>query len=186
MNLQVAWAPPVVRTPRLVIRPFTVDDLEPVHAFARAYPASVYGSWLGGSAPSDVARYLADTIARYGRPPRCDVGVAVDGRLVGSVAFRQVWVDPPALDVGWVIHPDYAGRGLVREALAALITTLFERFPDMSRVESRVRASDTNGVRMLEGFGFVREGVLRQGAGNQGDAAIFGVLRSEWTPGGDA
>ncbi|MFZ5479154.1 MAG: GNAT family N-acetyltransferase [Myxococcota bacterium] len=175
-----AWAPPTIRTERLVIRPFTVEDLESVHGYARAYPAAVYGSWLGGNGPDDVARYLADTIARYGRPPRADLGVTAEGRLVGGVGYRQVWITPPTVEIGWVLRPEAAGKGLAREAIGALLGYLFANFPDMSRAEARVNAGDKNGVRLLEHFGFVREGVLRASAGEAGDVCLYGLLRSEW------
>jgi ribosomal-protein-alanine N-acetyltransferase len=184
MSLSPGWAPPRVRTERLLVRPFTVDDLESVRAYVREYPADTYGSWLGGNSSADVARYLADTIARYGRPPRCDLGLEVDHRLVGGLAFRQVWISPPSFEIGWVIHPALAGRGFVREAVDGLLHHLFAAFPSMERAEARVRTTDISGVRLLEGFGFVREGVLRGGAGGAGDAALYGLLRSEWRPAG--
>lgn len=171
------WNPPIIRTDRLVIRPFAVEDLEAVHAYARAYPAGVYGSWLGGNGPSEVARYVADTVARYGRPPRLDLGVTMGGKLVGGVAFRQVWISPPALEVGWVIHPAAAGQGVAREAIGALVEHVYEVFPELVRLESRVRLSDAGGIRLLEGLGFEREGTLRYGAG-EADAGIFGKLRA--------
>ncbi len=182
MSFSPGWAPPRVRTSRILVRPFTIDDLESVRDYVRAYPATMYGSWLGGSSSADVARYLADTIARYGRPPRCDLGLEVDHRLVGGLAFRQVWISPPSFEVGWVLHPELAGRGIVREAVDGLLHHLFRAFPDMVRAEARVRMNDRSGVRMLEGFGFAREGVLRAGAGGDEDAALYGLLREEWTP----
>lgn len=177
-----AWVPPTLRTARLVVRPFTVDDLAAVHAYARAYPAATYGSWLGGTGPGDVARYIADTIARYGRPPRADLGIELGGRLIGGVAFRQVWISPPAMEVGWVLHPEATGRGIAREAVHALVAHLFEAFPEMNRIEARVRVVDAAGAHVLQALGFRHEGVLRYGAGEAGDAAMFGLLRAEWNP----
>lgn len=174
-----AWSPPTLRTRRLVIRPFRVEDVEAVHAYAAGYPVEQYGSWLGGTSPSDVARYIADTIARYGRPPRTDLGVTLDGRLVGGVAFRQVWIAPPQVEIGWVLHPEAAGHGLATEAVNAILDHLYATFPELVRVEARVRVDDTAGVRLVEGLGFFREGLLRQGAGSAGDAALYGLLRGE-------
>lgn len=176
------WAPPTLRTRRLVIRPFRVEDLEAVHAYTRAYPAEQYGGWMGGTSTTDVARYIADTIARYGRPPRADLGVTLNGQLVGGVSWRQVWVAPPQMEVGWVLHPDVAGRGVATEAVSALLDHLFASFPQMARLEARVRASDRAGVRLLEGLGFVREGTLRGGsAPGAEDGALYGLLRDERT-----
>ena len=174
------WAPPVLRTRRLLIRPFRVEDLEAVAAYTRAYPADTYGGWLGGTSPGDVARYIADTVARYGRPPRADLGVTLDGQLVGGVSWRQVWVAPPQVEIGWVLHPELAGRGVATEAVSALLDHLYASFPKMARVEARVRAGDRAGVRLLEGLGFVREGTLRGGSGlGAEDGALYGLLREE-------
>lgn len=174
------WAPPTLRSERLGLRPFALTDLEAIVAYLRGHDAAVYGSWLGTSAPGEVARYLADTIARYGRPPRCDLGVTLDDRLVGAVAFRQAWVAPPTLEIGWVFHPEVAGHGYTREAVTTLLRHLFATWPDLARVETRVRLADTGAQRMLEKLGFVREGLLRYGAGAAGDAAFYGLLRVEW------
>lgn len=182
MNVPVLphWAPPVLTTERLVIRPFQVTDLDAVHRYVRGHDAAVYGSWLGGNTPADITRYLADTVARYGRPPRCDLGILRGDQVIGGLAFRQAWFTPPTLEVGWVLHPGEAGHGYTREAVTALLRHLFATWPELARVEARVRLADASAVRMLEALGFVREGILRYGAGSAGDAGFFGLLRLDW------
>lgn len=172
------WMPPTLRTERLVIRPFHATDFPAVRAYAEAQSASEYGSWLGGAGPADAGRYLVDTVARYGRPPRTDLGVTLDGQLIGGLGFRQVWIAPRTFEIGWVLHPAVGGRGLTREAVGALLDWLPEHFPDMSRAEARVRESDARGIRLLERLGFVREGVIRSAPGT-GDALLYGLLRGE-------
>jgi RimJ/RimL family protein N-acetyltransferase len=174
-----AWLPPTLKTERLTIRPFVAADFDAFRAYADGQPADEYGAWLGGASPEDAARYLVDTIARYGRPPRCDLGVVVDGYLVGGVAFHQVWMSPPTMELGWVLHPAVGGRGLTSEAVGALLGWLFEHFPDLQRVESRVRTTDVRAIRRLETFGFVREGVIRMPEGS--GALMYGLLRAEWS-----
>jgi ribosomal-protein-alanine N-acetyltransferase len=173
------WTPPTLRTERLLIRPFTTADFGAFLAYAEAQPVGEYGSWLGGAGPDDTARYVVDTVARYGRPPRCDLGVVVEGRLVGGVAFRQVWISPMTMELGWVLHPSLAGRGLAGEAVGALVAWLFEHFRDLRRAEARVRESDQGAVRIVEKLGFVREGVIRAEPGAQ-NALLYGLLRGEW------
>jgi RimJ/RimL family protein N-acetyltransferase len=166
----------------MLIRPMVVKDLLAVHAYASKYPADRSGSWLGGTDPASVARYIADTVARYGRPPRCDLGLVIDGRLVGGIAFRQVWISPPAMEIGWVIHPDVTGAGMAQEALRALAQHLLIAFPRLSRLEARVLGADRGAVRVLERLGFQAEGVLRGGVGAGGEAAdgvMYSLLRGE-------
>ncbi len=176
------WTPPTITTDRLVIRPMSVDDLQAVHAFTSAYSVTRYGNWLGGTDAASVARYMADTIARYGRPPRCDLGVTYDRQLIGGLAFRQVWLSPPAIEVGWVLHPDVAGKGLATEALQALLEYLSEAFPDVARFEARVHAADAGAKKVLGRLSFQAEGTMRGGFDSNGDpadSAMFGLLREE-------
>jgi ribosomal-protein-alanine N-acetyltransferase len=178
------WNPPKITTDRLVIRPMTVSDLQDVHEFTSAYSARRYGNWLGGTDAASVARYMADTIARYGRPPRCDLGVTFNHRLIGGLAFRQVWLSPPAIEVGWVLHPELAGQGLATEALTGLLAYLVQAFPDVSRFEARVHAGDTGAGKVLGRLSFQAEGTLRGGTdaeGNTADSTMHGLLRKEFT-----
>ena len=178
------WNPPKITTERLVIRPMVVSDLSSVHAFTSAYSATRYGNWLGGTDPASVARYMADTVARYGRPPRCDLGVTFNHRLIGGLAFRQVWLSPPAIEIGWVLHPDVAGQGLATEALKGLLGYLIAAFEDVTRFEARVHAEDGGAKKVLSRLGFVEEGTLRGGIdadGQQADSKMYGILREELT-----
>ncbi|MGB0639004.1 MAG: GNAT family N-acetyltransferase [Myxococcota bacterium] len=179
------WSPPTITTDRLVIRPMSVGDLVAVNGFTTAYPASRYGNWLGDTDPASVARYIADTVARYGRPPRCDLGVIVDHQLIGGIAFRQVWLSPPAMELGWVLHPKLAGQGLASEALKAILEYLTLAFPDLGRFEARVHSADERSQRVLERLGFQAEGTLRGGLdmnGEVADSVMFGMLRDEFSP----
>ena len=179
-----AWNPPRIVTDRLVIRPMMVSDMQAFAQFTGSYDAARYGNWLGGTDRGSVARYIADTIARYGRPPRCDLGIEHRRQLIGGVAFRQVWLSPPALEVGWVLHPDHGGDGLATEALRGLLEYLHQEFASVSRYEARIRATDARAAKLLNGLGFQPEGVLRGGVdvrGNETNSTMFGMVRGELT-----
>ena len=152
------WDPQTLRTRRLVIRPLGVSDLPGVYRYARSYPSEHFGSWLESNDPDSVARYIAETVSRYGRSTRCDLGIclrraefgfdAMD--LVGGIAFRQVWLLPPTVEVGWVLHPDVGGHGLAGEALSVMLQHLWTAWPELARVEVRVGAMDQRVRTILE------------------------------------
>lgn len=179
-----AWDPPRITTERLLIRPLKVDDLQAVHRFTMAYAAEQYGSWLGGTDAGSIARYMSDTIARYGRPPRCDLGITLSNRLIGGLAFRRVWIAPPALEIGWVLHPDASGQGLATEALSGLVQYLQAAFNDVARFEARIRASDSGAAAILSRVGFDAEGTLCGGFDADGLAvnlSMFRLIRGDST-----
>jgi RimJ/RimL family protein N-acetyltransferase len=57
---------------------------------------------------------------------------------------------------------------------------------DLDRITAEVFADNTRSVRLFEGVGFVREGVMRESIHRDGqrvDELIFGLLRHEWIRG---
>ncbi len=176
------WSPPTLHTRRLTLRALSLADLPAVHAAATSWPDEAPGSWLGASDPARVAGYLAEAVARYGRPPRCDLLLTPldeDDRMVGAVAWRQVWHRPPGVEVGWMLHPDHVTA--TGEVLSAVVGWLFRTWPSLARAEVRLPASDRAGRAELEALGFRLEGVLRAGAGLGAaeDGLLFGLVRPD-------
>ena len=55
---------------------------------------------------------------------------------------------------------------------------------DLDRITAEVFADNPRSARLLDGVGFVREGVMRESIHRDGqrvDELIFGLLRHEWT-----
>lgn len=71
-----------------------------------------------------------------------------------------------------------SGNWLTRPFLAAVF-----RFPfvawQMRRVGSSIAANNHQSIRFCEHLGFIREGVIRQGAGRDEDLLLYGLLKSE-------
>ncbi len=69
------------------------------------------------------------------------------------------------------------------DAVKILVEYLFQNF-SIVRIESEVFVDDSVGARVLEGNGFVREGVKRKSVfriGEWKDTVIYGLLREEWS-----
>jgi [ribosomal protein S5]-alanine N-acetyltransferase len=92
-------------------------------------------------------------------------------------------------ELGYVLGRRRWGRGLMNEALHALIGHAFQAL-DIRRLEAEVHPENLASARLLERIGFAREGLLRQrwvAAGRPYDVIAFGLLRHEYRPpSGDA
>jgi RimJ/RimL family protein N-acetyltransferase len=74
------------------------------------------------------------------------------------------------------------GRGYGREALAGLLHVSFAGL-GLRRVGASIYATNARSMRLFEGAGFVREGVLREHVWKHGaalDEVQLGLLRREW------
>ncbi|MFT2707269.1 GNAT family N-acetyltransferase [Clavibacter zhangzhiyongii] len=176
-----------IRTPRLVLRPFGLDDLVAVDEYAAAPGARPH---LAGS-ESDAARMLADRVrwtrlAGVGDRLALAVELPTQGprpaRVVGEV--HVVLHDPAArqAEVGVVLHPDARGAGFAREAADRILELVFDE-AGVHRVACRVDARDAAALGLAARLGMRREALLvhdRWVGGAWADTVVVALLDVEW------
>lgn len=104
------------------------------------------------------------------------------GRLLGAIGTRPTG-SPGRADVGYWLGRPYWGRGIMSEALDGLLDYGFDTL-DYYRIEAEVFANNERGRRLVEGRGMTLEGTIRRGFLKYGewvDAALYGILREEWS-----
>jgi RimJ/RimL family protein N-acetyltransferase len=125
-----------------------------------------------------------DVIARWveARVPECrgfdtpaGFGVLRGGRLAAGVVFYNY--DAHAGDIEVIIaaeSPRWASREVFWTAFAYPFLQLGCR-----RVTARVNVSNLRARRLVEGAGFVLEGLMRRAGRDGGDMLVYGMLREE-------
>ncbi len=103
-------------------------------------------------------------IARSGREVDgfLDLGIEVDGRLVGDVGARNPFgATPPGVyELGITVFDSAdRGRGIGREAVGLLTAYLFDQGAERVQATTHVENAAMRGV--LRRLGFAEEGVLR-------------------------
>ncbi len=104
-----------------------------------------------------------------------------EGTPVGWVELFNVDADNGKAEFG-IAMPDPRGRGLGPAAARRLLSAAFGEW-GLHRVTARIRASNTYAIRCAELFGFVREGVEREAACQDGgyeDVVVFGMLADDF------
>ena len=83
-----------------------------------------------------------------------------------------------------MLSREYWGRGLMPEALRAMIAFGFERM-GLNRIEARCIAENAASARVMEKVGMTYEGTLRQREFIKGayrDMKLYAILKSEYRP----
>jgi RimJ/RimL family protein N-acetyltransferase len=180
-----------VRTARLVLRPFTPDDVVALEAYAASPGARQHLAGSGSGSGSDPGRMLAD---RLGWTRLADVGdrlaLAIElpaqgqrwARVVGEV--HLLLRDPGArqAELGVVLHEDARGAGLAAEAADRILELAFAE-AGVHRVACRVDAADTTALGLAERLGMRREALLvhdRWARGAWADTVVVALLDVEW------
>ena len=119
---------------------------------------------------------------RDGLPPSHTVLVAViDGKVVGSAGLHPAENRRRAhtASIGMAVHDAYTGRGAGRALMRALIDQA-DLWLNYRRLELTVWTDNERAIALYEGFGFEREGILRDYAWRNGayvDALAMARLR---------
>ncbi|MFE3552342.1 GNAT family N-acetyltransferase [Streptomyces kronopolitis] len=175
-----------IRTARLDLRPVTHDDLAAIHAYQRLPEVCRYLYWgpfdEAGSRASVAAKAARTTLRESGDVLQFAVVVRASGVLVGDVTFVWKSREHRQGGIGYVFHPDHAGRGYATEASRALLRLGFEEL-GLHRVQAELDGRNTASARVLERLGMRREGHLRENEfldGEWADEVVYAMLAREW------
>lgn len=108
--------------------------------------------------------------------------VALDGVAVGRIKGWEVSPFNGYVQLGYDIAPALRGKGLMTEAVGAVLRFLFDE-AEANRVYCSVRAENIASYRVCEKNGMQLEGVMRQHYARQDggydDVRIYGILRDD-------
>ena len=169
--------PEAFHTPRLRLEKITLEHAPMLReAVLRDPPALRFVDWARGTWDPTQARrfcrgsreamdrdgqfltYLAFERERH----QPDAPVTRRGRFVGLLDLHGFDFAVPACQIGYVGDPAPQGRGLMREAAAALVAQAHAW--GVRRIEAWCDTRNTRSIRLAVGLGFVQEGCLRQAA----------------------
>ena len=149
---------PVLETERLILRRHQVSDF---NSCCRLWGSDAVTRYIGGrpSTPEEVwsrlLRYAGHwDLLGYGY---FAVVEKQFGAMIGE--FRRA-IDPPLAnpEAGWVLHPDYHGKGLAAEALTALLA--WADAQDMARTCCLIDTENAASLRLAQRMGYVEEKTL--------------------------
>jgi [ribosomal protein S5]-alanine N-acetyltransferase len=152
---------PVLQTQRLVLRELQPGDAEALFLFysdeevMRYYDAPMTGL-------EQVQRSIAAHRRRFENNEGIRWGITIKGakNIVGNCGFYRDNYSQYAI-LSYVLARPYWGKGLMTEALQAIIAFGFDHY-QRHRIEAHVAIPNLASLRVLQKLGFKKEGFLRQ------------------------
>jgi len=177
--------PSEIRTERLLIRPPRMGDGPAINAAVNESQAELEPWMPWAQEPQTLAAselYARRSAADFlGRQNLNLLLFLRNGRdLVGSSGLHRIDWTVPRFEIGYWCRTSLAGKGYIREAVAALTRLAFTHL-GAARVEIRMDALNERSWRVAERCGFVLEGTLqhdsRSPSGELRDTRIYALTR---------
>lgn len=175
-----------IETPRLLLRPFTRDDLDGLYSFHSRPDVVRYLYWEARTREETRAA-LEIKIGQAELHDGCDtLNIAVElretGTLIGELYLFWHSREHRQGEIGFVFHPDHHGRGFATEAAREVLRLGFDGL-GLHRVYGRCDARNTSSARLMERLGMRREAHLVENEfvkGEWTDELVYAMLQREW------
>ena len=176
---------PKIETERLILRHMRVSDARDMYDYAHRPEVTRYLLWAPHDSIEYTRSYLKQVERCYRQGSFHDFGVILkdNNRLIGTCGFARIDKANSTAEAGYVINPDFWGRGYAAEALSAIIALGFEK-STFNRIESRYMVDNHASRRVMEKSGMTFEGVHRQSIfvkDGYEDIGVCAILRSDYT-----
>jgi RimJ/RimL family protein N-acetyltransferase len=177
---------PVLTTARLVLRPFTTDDLDEL-AVIHAEESFWWYPRRQGMTVAETADFLSRMLERY-ESDGFGIEALIDrasGAMIGWAGLAVPHFLPqilPAVEVGWRLSGPFRGRGLATEAGAAALEFGFTT-GGLERIVSIYEPDNVASGRVMERLGFVPWLTTSGPRGHE--VAVTELTRERWEAGSD-
>lgn len=180
--MQLAWPR---STARLVLRPATADDLEPLWSWHRRAEVT---QWMTRLA-DDHDRFAEHFLSHLDRT----LVATYQGRVIGlaKIDVQDPWAQAEVeqqaaqtmAEIGWALDPAHHGDGLATEMARELLAVCFDGL-GLRRVVAECFADNIASARVMEKIGMRREACYVANSlhrdGRWLDSFAYAMLAEEW------
>ncbi len=155
---------PTLETERLLLRRMMVGDCDDMYEYARRADVTKHLTWSPHPSVEYTKEYLAHLSHHYQLGDFYDWALILkeENKMIGTCGFTRFHFPHDVAEVGYVINPDYRGRGIAPEALSAVLRFGFARL-GLHRIEAKYMVENEASRRVMEKVGMHFEGTARGG-----------------------
>ncbi|KRR20210.1 acetyltransferase [Bradyrhizobium lablabi] len=174
---------PELSTQRLTLRAAMPKDVAAFQAMLSIPDVTRFSNWPDAPTKAQVERSLRWMSKVHGSGKGCAwiIEVSASKALAGAIRFNSFEKKWRCGEIGYELHPDYWGKGLMTEAVKAVVACGHQTFK-LNRIDAWTLPGNNASDRVLEKSGFQYEGTLRQKAWFKGafhDFRMFGRIAGD-------
>ena len=105
-----------------------------------------------------------------------------NSKLIGTICFWNIIAEHYRAEIGYVLHPDYWGKGIMQEAITEVINYGFKKM-NLHSIEADVNPDNSSSIKLLEKNNFIKEAHFNENYYYEGrfyDSAVYSLLANKW------
>lgn len=175
---------PVLETERLVLRKMRMSDARDVYRYACDGEVARHVLWEAHRSVMESRAYIRYLLYQYrnGEPGSWAIVLRETGKVVGTIGYMSYSQDNSTVEVGYSLAREQWGKGLMTEALTAVIAETF-RTLKLHRIEAMHFTDNPASGRVMAKCGMQHEGHMRQRICCKSvfrDVEMWAILRADW------
>lgn len=153
---------PVLETENLLLRNLREYDKHDMFAIRSNATAMQYIPRPMAKTVDDAVALVEIIISFTERNERINWAITEKGsdKMIGVIGYVGFKPESARAEVGYVIHPDYFGKGVGYESLKAVVDYGFN-VVQLHSIEAIIRPDNVASIKLVEKLGFVREAYFR-------------------------
>lgn len=173
-----------IDTERLVLRPFENSDASQMLKNWSSDEVTRYMTWSGPKTLEEAEKYMQGWTKRYSNDNFYHWAIVVreSGDQIGFISVISCDETVEKVELGYCIGKEWWHKGIMTEALSAIISFLFEQV-GVNRIQACHDTNNPNSGMVMRKCGMKYEGTLRKAEKtNNGicDLAYFSILADEY------
>ena len=172
-----------IHTERLTLRRFTPNDAQPMFdTWANDERVTRFLTWVPHGTV-DVTKYIInDWCNSYEKEDFYNWAIEFEGKLIGNIAVVSIDENREHCELGYCIGFDFWGKGIMSEAVKAVINFLFNEI-DFYRIGITPAIKNPASGKVAQKCGLKHEGIKRgyfkSNNGEFLDTAFYSILKSD-------
>lgn len=169
----------VLKSDRLILRPFTMEDVNDVYSYASDDIVTKYLTWPTHDSIEQTRRSVE--LFFLGKKGTYAIELKSQHKCIGCIDLR-ISAEHEKAEFGYVLSRQYWNQGYMSEALNLILDFSFEKLK-LNRVEATHYVGNEGSGRVMEKCGMNYEGKGLKEVKIKGtfyDVIHYGILREQW------
>jgi ribosomal-protein-alanine N-acetyltransferase len=168
-----------IESTRLILRPFSIKDVEDVFLYASDEIVTKYLTWPPHTDISQTKKIVKEFF--MDKPGVFAIELKSERKCIGCIELR-IYTEHDKASFGYVLNRKYWNKGYMTEALKRIIDFAFSKL-GLNRIEATHYVGNEGSGRVMQKCGMIYEGTGLQEVKIKGvfhDVVHYAILRQDW------